>query len=85
MIICLSEDAYKQIVSPATGDLFKDKSHRQVPGLTTEDLINKMKGYKINRDDKKVRIIKPILDNGIVVDISVVLEITNDTVVWDRG
>lgn len=84
MIICLSEDAYKQVISPEVGLNFKDKFMCQVPGLTEETLIKKMKGYKINRDDKKVRIIQPILDeNRIVRNIAVCTEI-NDSVVWNR-
>jgi len=85
MVICLSEDAYKAVIDSTVGDIFKNKFLCQIPNLTEEVLVKKMKGYKINRDDKKVRIVQSLLDeNGIVRDLAVCTEIT-DTVVWDRG
>lgn len=84
-IICLSEDAYKKIVNPATGDLFSSRGFYQVPKMTDEKIIKAMAGYKIDREDKKVRMISPILnERGVVVDIAVAIEVTNTEVIWDR-
>lgn len=84
-IICLTEDAYKKIVSEHTGDFFKERGFYQVPKLTESKIIEKAKGYVIDREDKKFRIISPILTDGVVTDISVVTSITADSIVWDRG
>ena len=83
-IICLSEDAYKKVVSPATGDLFVSRGFYQVPKLTEEKIIATMAGYKIDREDKKVRAISPILKDNRVVDVAVMIEVTKDRVIWDR-
>ena len=71
MIICVSEDAYKKIVSPATGDLFSTRGFYQVPKLTEDKIIATMAGYKIDREDKKVRVISPILKDNRVFDVAV--------------
>lgn len=84
MIICVSEDAYKKIVSPATGDLFSTRGFYQVPKLTEDKIIATMAGYKIDREDKKVRVISPIFDGNKIVNIAVMIEVTNDKVIWDR-
>lgn len=84
MIICVSEDAYKKIVSPATGDLFSTRGFYQVPKLTEDKIIATMAGYKIDREDKKVRVISPILKDNRVFDVAVMIEVTNDKVIWDR-
>ena len=85
MIMCFTEDAYKQAISTHTPLEFKDRGFFQVD-IDESVLVKKMAGYKVNADDKKIRIIRPILDeNRIVRDISMVTSITKDGVVWDRG
>lgn len=84
MILCVTEDAYKKIVSPATGDFFNNRSFYQVPKLTEEKIVATMAGYKIDREDKKIRVITPILKDNRVFDIAVMIEVTNEKVIWDR-
>ena len=83
--ICVTEDAYKIIVSPETKSLFSEKNMIQI-FISDEELAKKVKSYKVNNEDKKIRIIKPILDeNNIVRDISMVTKIEKGEVTWDRG
>ena len=84
LTISLSEDAYKKVINPASGDIFKDKGFHQVQ-IPEAVLYAKMKEYEIDNEDKKIRVIKPILENGRVVDISVLIKAQKHSLTWDRG
>lgn len=82
----LSEDAYKQIISPVIGDMFKNKCLVQCKDLTEEDIIKKMKGYTLNKEDKKIRIAKVKFFNlklGLSHKLAVATKI-DKTIEWDR-
>lgn len=85
MTISMNEEAYK-IFNPGrnTKEVFDSYSFTQL--TIPEGLFYaRFKGYKIDREDKKVRVIKPILSNGIVTDISVLISVEDNRIVWDRG
>jgi len=80
--ISVTEDAYKIIVKPEVGELFKEYGYKAIE-IEESVLISKLKNYKINDEDKKIRIISAVLDNGRVVDISVLKQVT-DKLIWDN-
>ena len=83
--ISVTEDAYKIIVKPDVGDLFKSGGLFQLT-INEDELSKKMKNYKINDEDKKIRIIKPLFgENKRVIDISVLIGVVDGKLNWDRG
>ena len=83
--VCVTEDAYKLLVSTESKDKFVDKTMVKVY-LTDEDISKKMKSYKMDVEEKKIRIIKPIFekDGNKIIDISVLTNIENNIVTWNR-
>lgn len=83
--ISVTEDAYKIAVKPDVSDLFKEVGYFQI--MFDEDtLIKKLKNYKINVEDKTIRIVKPLFDeNKRVIDASVLVSVTDGKLNWDRG
>ena len=83
MIVSLTKDAYKILVNKEPRNLFDSQTMLQFD-IEPEVILTKMKGYKINKEDKEVRVIKPLLTNNRVTDISVLFAVT-DTLVFNRG
>ncbi len=83
--ICVTEDAYKLLVSPETKGKFEEKAMIQL-NMSDEAIISKLKNYTIDNEEKKIRIIKPIFEeNGQkVVDISVLISVKDDQIIWNR-
>lgn len=83
--ICVTEDAYKLLVSPETKGKFEEKTMIQL-NMSDEAIISKLKNYTIDNEEKKIRIIKPIFEeNGQkVVDISVLISVKDDQIIWNR-
>ncbi len=83
--ICVTEDAYKLLVSPETKGKFEEKTMIQL-NMSDEAIISKLKNYTIDNEEKKIRIIKPIFEeNGQkVIDISVLISVKDNQIVWNR-
>lgn len=83
--VCVTEDAYKLLVSTESKDKFVDKTMVKVY-LTDEDISKKIKSYKMDVEEKKIRIIKPIFekDGNKIIDISVLTNIENNIITWNR-
>ena len=83
--ICVTEDAYKLLVSPETKGKFEEKTMIQL-NMSDEAIISKLKNYTIDNKEKKIRIIKPIFEeNGQkVVNISVLISVKENQIVWNR-
>lgn len=83
--ICVTEDAYKLLVSPETKGKFEEKTMIQL-NMSDEALISKLKNYTIDNEEKKIRIIKPIFEeNGQkVIDVSVLISVKDNQIVWNR-
>lgn len=83
--ICVTEDAYKILVSKETKDKFNGRSFIQIK-MTDEEILKKMKNYTMNEEDKNTRIIKPLFDeNDRIRDISVLISVSENGVVWNRN
>lgn len=83
--ICVTEDAYKLLVSTETKGKFEEKAMIQL-NMSDEAIISKLKNYTIDNEEKKIRIIKPIFEeNGQkVVDVSVLISVKDNQIVWNR-
>jgi hypothetical protein len=83
--ICVTEDAYKLLVSPETKGKFEEKTMIQL-NMSDEAIISKLKNYTIDNEEKKIRIIKPIFEeNGQkVIDVSVLISVKDNQIVWNR-
>ena len=83
--ICVTEDAYKLLVSPETKGKFEEKTMIQL-NMSDEAIISKLKNYTINNEEKKIRIIKPIFEeNGQkVIDVSVLISVKDNQITWNR-
>ena len=83
--ICVTEDAYKLLVSPETKGKFEENTMIQL-NMSDEAIISKLKNYTIDNKEKKIRIIKPIFEeNGQkVVDVSVLISVKDNQIVWNR-
>ena len=83
--ICVTEDAYKLLVSPETKGKFEENTMIQL-NMSDEAIISKLKNYTIDNEEKKIRIIKPIFEeNGQkVVDVSVLISVKDNQIVWNR-
>ena len=83
--ICVTEDAYKLLVSPETKGKFEENTMIQL-NMSDEAIISKLKNYTIDNEEKKIRIIKPIFEeNGQkVVNISVLISVKENQIVWNR-
>ena len=83
--ICVTEDAYKLLVSPETKGKFEEKTMIQL-NMSDEAIISKLKNYTIDNKEKKIRIIKPIFEeNGQkVIDVSVLISVKDNQIVWNR-
>ena len=81
--ICVTEDAYKLLVSPETKGKFEENTMIQL-NMSDEAIISK--NYTIDNEEKKIRIIKPIFEeNGQkVVDVSVLISVKDNQIVWNR-
>ena len=77
--ICVTEDAYKLLVSPETKGKFEEKTMIQL-NMSDEAIISKLKNYTIDNEEKKIRIIKPIFEeNGQkVIDVSVLISVKDN-------
>ncbi len=83
--ICVTEDAYKLLVSPETKGKFEEKTMIQL-NMSDEAIISKLKNYTIDNEEKKIRIIKPIFEeNGQkVIDVSVLISVKDNQITWNR-
>lgn len=83
--ICVTEDAYKLLVSPETKGKFEENTMIQL-NVSDEAIISKLKNYTIDNEEKKIRIIKPIFEeNGQkVIDVSVLISVKDNQIVWNR-
>ena len=83
--ICVTEDAYKLLVSPETKGKFEENTMIQL-NISDEAKISKLKNYTIDNEEKKIRIIKPIFEeNGQkVIDVSVLISVKDNQIVWNR-
>ncbi len=83
--ICVTEDAYKLLVSLETKGKFEEKTMIQL-NMSDEAIISKLKNYTIDNEEKKIRIIKPIFEeNGQkVIDVSVLISVKDNQIVWNR-
>mgnify|MGYP000090026011 FL=1 len=83
--ICVTEDAYKLLVSPETKGKFEEKTMIQL-NMSDEAIISKLKNYTIDNEEKKIRIIKPIFEeNGQkVIDVSVLISVKDNQIIWNR-
>ncbi len=83
--ICVTEDAYKLLVSPETKGKFEENTMIQL-NMSDEAIISKLKNYTIDNEEKKIRIIKPIFEeNGQkVIDVSVLISVKDNQIVWNR-
>ena len=82
MIVCLTTDAYKMVVNSHTADF---KTIYEQVAIDEVVLAKKLKNYKINREDSKIRIFKPKYREGRFYDLSVCLSESNGVLEWDRG
>lgn len=83
--ICVTEDAYKLLVSPETKGKFEENAMIQL-NMSDEAIISKLKNYTIDNEEKKIRIIKPIFEeNGQkVIDVSVLISVKDNQIIWNR-
>ncbi len=83
--ICVTEDAYKLLVSPETKGKFEENTMIQL-NMSDEAIISKLKNYTIDNEEKKIRIIKPIFEeNGQkVIDVSVLISVKDNQITWNR-
>lgn len=83
--VCVTEDAYKALVSPETKGKFLEKSFTQV-FMSDEQIASKLKTYTMNEEDKNFRIIKPLFNESghSVTGVAVLTSIDNGSVVWNR-
>ena len=83
--ICVTEDAYKLLVSPETKGKFEENTMIQL-NISDEAIISKLKNYTIDNEEKKIRIIKPIFEeNGQkVIDVSVLISVKDNQITWNR-
>ena len=83
--ICVTEDAYKLLVSPETKGKFEENTMIQL-NMSDEAIISKLKNYTIDNEEKKIRIIKPIFEeNGQkVIDVSVLISVKDNQIIWNR-
>ena len=82
MIVCLSTDAYKMVVNSHTADF---KTIYEQVDIDEAVLAKKLKNYKMNTEDGKIRIFKPKYREGRFYDVSVCLSENNGVLEWDRG
>lgn len=86
--ISVTEAAYKQLVSTETKDKFVNKSMVQLH-LSDEQLVSKLKSYKMNVEDKEFRILKPVFNKdkegyeNQVTGAFVLLEIKDGVAIWN--
>lgn len=85
--VCVTELAFKALISPETKDRFVNKSFVQIK-LTDEQIVNKLKNYSIDLENKDFRIIKPIFNSksyefrNQVNGVALLKEIKDNKLIW---